>query len=316
MQREVLLKIIAIELLILAFVKYQIMETEEEGQKETDKEKDKGKAQVETPEEKKTDFYEVITKGKELMKSVKPYLNKRDQYYVEMFTKMAEIVEIQKELFSLSEEEVKAEEEKEPDKIGILKAVKPYISEDKQAIVDKFLKFHEALKNLQEKIEKFSKEEKKANVFGKLVEIYEAIRPLIPEEKVEETDKLARNIKLLEVINKAEGLMNNIKEVKGQTRGEEKKDFESEVEEEKVKEEIENSDGEEEIKGKPDEEKVEEEGETEEEKALEGLSEQQKAVIDNLKSMLTKEQQQYMYNMINYLKHHKLKNLEDNKEGE
>jgi len=50
----------------------------------------------------------------------------------------------------------------------------------------------------------------------------------------------------------------------------------------------------------------------EEEKVLEGLSKEQQAVIDNLKSLLTKEQQ-YLYNMINYLKHYKSEEIGDNK---
>jgi hypothetical protein len=309
LQREVLLKIIAIELLILAFVKYQLLETKEGEEVLEEKKELKNKEDV---GDKKTDIYEMITKGKEFMKSVKPYLNKKEQYYVEMFTKMAEIVELQKELFSLSEEEIKTEEEKEPDKIGILNAIKPYISEDKQEIIDKFLKFHEALKNLHEKIDKFSKEGKKTNPFDRIVEIYEAIRPLIPEEKVEETDKLARNIKLLEVINKAEGLMNNVKEIKGQARNEKKRAGETQIGE-NTKEETEISNVQE---GKMDvkvEEEKTEKNDDSEEKVLEGLSKEQQAVIDNLKSLLTKEQQQYMYNMINYLKHYKSEEIGDNK---
>ncbi|HHW57412.1 MAG TPA: hypothetical protein GXX15_07065 [Clostridia bacterium] len=299
MQKEILLKILAIELLIIAFVKYQVMGTEDfkEEKKLSEEEKDK---LVPPQEEKKVaaDLYEVISKGKDFMGSVKPYLNKRDQYYVDMFAKVAEIIEIQKNLMSLSEEEIETEEKTEVDKIGLLKAIKPYITEDKQVVIDKFLKFHEALKNLQEKMQKYSKEEdKKENIFDKIVDIYEAIRPIIPEDKIEETDKLAKNIKLLEVLNKAEGIMNSTREDKKQNQLPARKDKEEQGEEEET-----------EIKEHKEENKEEKDSLTQD------LPDQQLAIIDNLKFMLTKEQQQYMYNMINYLKQQGLVKSEGKKE--
>jgi hypothetical protein len=207
---------------------------------------------------------------------------------------------------SLSEEEIEVAEKIEVDKIGILKAIKPYITEDKKIVIDKFLKFHEALKNLQEKMEKYSKEEDKDNIFDKIIDIYEALRPIIPEEKLEETDKLAKNIKLLEVLNKAEGIMNNMKEEKKQLQSSTRSMEEEEQKSEENKEEIERIEDKEEISNKildTNKKETEEQLEKEENNSLpQGLSDQQVAIIDNLKSMLTKEQQQYMYNMINYLK--------------
>ncbi|KHO61098.1 hypothetical protein THYS13_26750 [Thermoanaerobacter sp. YS13] len=312
MQKEILLKILAVELLIVAFVRFQVMGIEKERKKEEVTEEDKD--ELSSPQEnKKTsiDVYEVITKGKDFVGSVKPYLNKRDQYYVDIFSKIAEIIEIQKKLMSLSEEEIEVAEKIEVDKIGILKAIKPYITEDKKIVIDKFLKFHEALKNLQEKMEKYSKEEDKDNIFDKIIDIYEALRPIIPEEKLEETDKLAKNIKLLEVLNKAEGIMNSMKEEKKQLQSSTRSMEEEEQKSEENKEEIERIEDKEEISKIEEGDKIldtnkketEEQLEKEENNSLpQGLSDQQVAIIDNLKSMLTKEQQQYMYNMINYLK--------------
>ncbi|SHE49648.1 hypothetical protein SAMN02745195_00541 [Thermoanaerobacter uzonensis DSM 18761] len=312
MQKEILLKILAVELLIIAFVRFQVMGMEKERKEEEVTEEDKD--ELSSPQEnKKTsiDVYEVITKGKDFVGSVKPYLNKRDQYYVDIFSKIAEIIEIQKKLMSLSEEEIEVAEKIEVDKIGILKAIKPYITEDKKIVIDKFLKFHEALKNLQEKMEKHSKEEDKDNIFDKIIDIYEALRPIIPEEKLEETDKLAKNIKLLEVLNKAEGIMNSMKEEKKQLQSSTRSMEEKEQKSEENKEEIERIEDKEEISKTEEGDKIldtnkketEEQLEKEENNSLpQGLSDQQVAIIDNLKSMLTKEQQQYMYNMINYLK--------------
>jgi len=312
LQKEILLKILAVELLIVAFVRFQVMGIEKERKKEEVTEEDKD--ELSSPQEnKKTsiDVYEVITKGKDFVGSVKPYLNKRDQYYVDIFSKIAEIIEIQKKLMSLSEEEIEVAEKIEVDKIGILKAIKPYITEDKKIVIDKFLKFHEALKNLQEKMEKYSKEEDKDNIFDKIIDIYEALRPIIPEEKLEETDKLAKNIKLLEVLNKAEGIMNSMKEEKKQLQSSTRSMEEEEQKSEENKEEIERIEDKEEISKIEEGDKIldtnkketEEQLEKEENNSLpQGLSDQQVAIIDNLKSMLTKEQQQYMYNMINYLK--------------
>ncbi|EMT37884.1 hypothetical protein SAMN04244560_02913 [Thermoanaerobacter thermohydrosulfuricus] len=312
MQKEFLLKILAVELLIVAFVRFQVMGIEKEREKEEVTEEDKD--ELSSPQEnKKTsiDVYEVITKGKDFVGSIKPYLNKRDQYYVDIFSKIAEIIEIQKKLMSLSEEEIEVAEKVEVDKIGILKAIKPYITEDKKIVIDKFLKFHEALKNLQEKMEKYSKEEDKDNIFDKIIDIYEALRPIIPEEKLEETDKLAKNIKLLEVLNKAEGIMNSMKEEKKQLQSSTRSMEEEEQKAEENKEEIERIEDKGEISKIEEGDKIldtnkketEEQLEKEENNSLpQGLSDQQVAIIDNLKSMLTKEQQQYMYNMINYLK--------------
>ncbi|WP_029688707.1 hypothetical protein [Thermoanaerobacter sp. A7A] len=312
MQKEILLKILAVELLIVAFVRFQVMGIEKEREKEEVTEEDKD--ELSSPQEnKKTsiDVYEVITKGKDFVGSVKPYLNKRDQYYVDIFSKIAEIIEIQKKLMSLSEEKIEVAEKIEVDKIGILKAIKPYITEDKKIVIDKFLKFHEALKNLQEKMEKYSKEEDKDNIFDKIIDIYEALRPIIPEEKLEETDKLAKKIKLLEVLNKAEGIMNSMKEEKKQLQSSTRSMEEEEQKAEENKEEIERIEDKEEISKIEEGDKIldtnkketEEQLEKEENNSLpQGLSDQQVAIIDNLKSMLTKEQQQYMYNMINYLK--------------
>lgn len=312
MQKEFLLKILAVELLIVAFVRFQVMGIEKEREKEEVTEEDKD--ELSSPQEnKKTsiDVYEVITKGKDFVGSVKPYLNKRDQYYVDIFSKIAEIIEIQKKLMSLSEEEIEVAEKIEVDKIGILKAIKPYITEDKKIVIDKFLKFHEALKNLQEKMEKYSKEEDKDNIFDKIIDIYEALRPIIPEEKLEETDKLAKNIKLLEVLNKAEGIMSSMKEEKKQLQSSTRSMEEEEQKAEENKEEIERIEDKGEISKIEEGDKIldtnkketEEQLEKEENNSLpQGLSDQQVAIIDNLKSMLTKEQQQYMYNMINYLK--------------
>ncbi|EGD51517.1 hypothetical protein TheetDRAFT_1719 [Thermoanaerobacter ethanolicus JW 200] len=312
MQKEILLKILAVELLIVAFVRFQVMGIEKEREKEEVTEEDKD--ELSSPQEnKKTsiDVYEVITKGKDFVGSIKPYLNKRDQYYVDIFSKIAEIIEIQKKLMSLSEEEIEVAEKIEVDKIGILKAIKPYITEDKKIVIDKFLKFHEALKNLQEKMEKYSKEEDKDNIFDKIIDIYEALRPIIPEEKLEETDKLAKNIKLLEVLNKAEGIMNSMKEEKKQLQSSTRSMEEEEQKAEENKEEIERIEDKGEISKIEEGDKIldtnkketEEQLEKEENNSLpQGLSDQQVAIIDNLKSMLTKEQQQYMYNMINYLK--------------
>ncbi|SFE80268.1 hypothetical protein SAMN04324257_02877 [Thermoanaerobacter thermohydrosulfuricus] len=97
MQKEFLLKILAVELLIVAFVRFQVMGIEKEREKEEVTEEDKD--ELSSPQEnKKTsiDVYEVITKGKDFVGSIKPYLNKRDQYYVDIFSKIAEIIEIQK----------------------------------------------------------------------------------------------------------------------------------------------------------------------------------------------------------------------------
>ncbi|AIS51757.1 hypothetical protein TKV_c05600 [Thermoanaerobacter kivui] len=310
MQKEILLKVLAIEFLIIAFVRFQVLGVEREKVEVADgKEKNKlGK-----PEKDKinVDLYEVITKGKDFVGSIKPYLNKRDQYYVDIFSKIAEIVEIQKNLMNLSEEEITAMDKAEIDKIGILKAIKPYIAEDKKVVVDKFLKFHEALKNLQQKMEKYSKEEGKDNIFDKIVDIYEAIKPIIPEDKMETADKLAKNIKLLEVLNKAEGIMNSMKEEKEQNQ-QITRSMPDETEEaaEVVKLEEENLEKEE----KKEEVYEQQEQDDDNTTLPPDLSEQQLAVIDNLKSMLTKEQQQYMYNMINYLKQQGLVNSADKKE--
>ncbi|MBE3591996.1 MAG: hypothetical protein IMW84_03760 [Thermoanaerobacter sp.] len=312
MQKEILLKILAVELLIVVFVRFQVMGIEKEKEKEEVTEKDKD--ELSSPQEnKKTsiDVYEVITKGKDFVGSIKPYLNKRDQYYVDIFSKTAEIIEIQKKLMSLSEEEIEVAEKIGVDKIGILKAIKPYITEDKKIVIDKFLKFHEALKNLQEKMEKYSKEKDKDNIFDKIIDIYEALRPIIPEEKLEETDKLAKNIKLLEVLNKAEGIMNSMKEEKKQLQSSTRNMEEEEQKAEENKEEIERIEDKGEISEIEEGDKILDTNKKEAEEQLEkeennllpqGLSDQQVAIMDNLKSMLTKEQQQYMYNMINYLK--------------
>jgi hypothetical protein len=317
LQREILLKILAIELLIVAFVRFQMMGVEREKNETVPSSgsDDNGKFLLPQEDKKSTiNVYEIVTKSKNFVESVKPYLCKRDQYYVDIFSKIAEIIEIQKDLMNLSQEEIEAMDKTQVDKIGILKAIKPYIAEDKQIIIDKFLKFHEALKNLQQRLEKYTKEEDKDNFFDKIVDIYEAIRPIIPEEKIEETDKIAKNIKLLEVLNKAEGIMNSMKEEKKQSQ-QATRDFYEEITEEEEEKSEEIKEIEVDLKeGEKDEEEMEQELPNKEENLLpQGMSEQQLAAINNLKSMLTKEQQQYMYNMINYLKQQGLVNL-SNKE--
>lgn len=338
LERSNLLKILLIELVIVTFIRFQILEeknninlltegkgteNDEEIIKHGDKvkidvlnKKDNVKESEKSISDSKTDIYEFISKGKEFVGSIKPYLKKRDQYYIDMFTKIAEIVEIQRNLINIPEDEIKAMDETEIDYIGMLKAMKPYMAYDKQDLIEKFLNLHEAIKNIHSKMEKFNdKDMQNINPFDKIIDLYDAIKPIIPDAQKEKAEKLVKNIRLLETLNKAEGIVNSMKE----TNKKPEDSIPSRLNTDETKENLHEKRDEEVSKGKKgvDEDVIEipekgennnmntgvnDNNENQSDSALQGLSLQQAAMIDNLKSMLTKEQQQYMYNMINYLK--------------
>jgi len=320
------LKLIILELLVVAFIKYQILDEETslvlkgENDENTDETK-KEKAQ-------NIDIFDLIIKSKDFAGSIKPYLNKKEQYYVDMFTKIAEITEIQKNLMSVSEEDIESMDEKEIDHIGILKAVKPYMADDKKEIIDKFLKFYEAVTNVHEKMDKYTMDQyKNASIFDKIADLYDAIQPVIPEEKKDVAEKVVKNIKLLEALNKAEGIMSSMKDSERKQNVSNNKLEKNDItrNNENVNEEnILKDDKEDVLKNTENKEEIEVQENTEkeisnkdkEEKGQEdnlGLSGQQAAMLESLKSMLTKEQQQYMYNMINYIKNQGSANKEEKK---
>lgn len=339
LERSNLLKILLIELVIVTFIKFQILEeknnanllTDGKGTKNDEekiKEEEKAKIDVLLKKDKDnlkekgkiksdSDIYEIISKSKDFAGSIKPYLKKRDQYYIDMFTKIAEIVEIQRNLINIPEEEIKAMDETEIDYIGILKAMKNYMTYDKQDLIEKFLNLHEAIKNIHSKMDKYSdKDAQNINPFDKIIDIYEALKPIIPDSQKEKAEKLVKNIRLLEALNKAEGIMNSMKETYKKPEERITTRLDTHETKEKLPEKIDDdeelmdkkgvSENVVEITGKDENSNVNidtnDDNKNQSENALQGLSPQQTAMIDNLKSMLTKEQQQYMYNMINYLK--------------
>lgn len=333
MDKERLLKVLIIELFIIFFIRFQIFEGlsfEEEKLLLKKKEEDEIIEYDETnlheyenmlkdKRENTLDIFEIIEKGKNFMGSVKPYLHRREQYYIDIFTKIAEILECHKQLIEYQNQGTEIQEDNF-DQIGMLKAVKPYMKQDKQIIIDKFIKLHEGIQNLNEKMKKYEMEDNKNNVIDKILDIFEALKPVIPDDKQDMAEKIIKNIKLVEALNKAESIMNSKNSAdkdkkesntESNTRSdsvdipkniEKSEEIESDVNNkniekaEEIKSDVNN------LKEVVDSLEDADDGNEDDGKQNLGLTSQQSAVVDSLKSMLTKEQQQFMYNMINYLK--------------
>lgn len=319
MDKEKLLKVLIIELFIIFFIRFQIFDglsiegerqllKKKEGEEIVDHGKDDKTESKKNDEKNDLDIFEIIEKSKNFMGSVKPYLHRKEQYYIDIFTKIAEILECHKQLMEFNQEAEMQEDDF--DQIGMLKAVKPYMKEDKQIIIDKFIKLHEGIQNLNEKMKKYEVEGDKNNIIDKILDIFEAIKPVIPDDKKDMAEKIIKNIKLVEALNKAESIMNSKnsesrREKVGESdKGDVKDNLFDRSEEDKKIEETKDA------KDVVSDEIVEDvrsndtERETREDDVPKnlGLTEQQSEVVNGLKSMLTKEQQQFMYNMINYLK--------------
>ncbi|PHO06591.1 hypothetical protein BFT35_10490 [Thermoanaerobacterium thermosaccharolyticum] len=322
MDKERLLKVLIIELFIIFFIRFQIfdgisfekekllLKKKEENEvieyEETNQNKQDNKLESKTDDEIKSnlDIFEIIEKGKNFMGSVKPYLHKREQYYIDIFTKIAEILECHKQLIEYQNQGTEIQEDNF-DQIGMLKAVKPYMKEDKQIIIDKFIKLHEGIQNLNEKMKKYEIEENKNNVIDKILDIFEALKPVIPDDRQDMAEKIIKNIKLVEALNKAESIMNSKNSVdkdkkEGNTESKTRSDSVDTPKNIEKAEEIESDVNN--LNEVADAHEDANDGNEDDEKQNLGLTSQQSAVVDSLKSMLTKEQQQFMYNMINYLK--------------
>ncbi len=322
MDKERLLKVLIIELFIIFFIRFQIfdgisfekekllLKKKEENEvieyEETYQNKQDNKLESKTDDEIKSnlDIFEIIEKGKNFMGSVKPYLHRREQYYIDIFTKIAEILECHKQLIEYQNQGTEIQED-HFDQIGMLKAVKPYMKEDKQIIIDKFIKLHEGIQNLNEKMKKYEIEDNKNNVIDKILDIFEALKPVIPDDKQDMAEKIIKNIKLVEALNKAENIMNSKKSVdkdkkEGNTESKTRSDSVDTPKNIEKAEEIESDVNN--LNEIADVHEDADDGNEDGEKQNLGLTSQQSAVVDSLKSMLTKEQQQFMYNMINYLK--------------
>lgn len=363
MDREKLIKIIIIELFIVFFIKFQIFDETEinfeklfgirkgkgennnennllgegsgqinDGNKDFQYEKntEKEKAQDEKPGV-NHDVYQIVEKGKEFMKDIKPYVNKKEQYYIDIFSKMAEVIESHRQLIEYQNQDVHGLAEDKVDQIGILRAIKPYLKDDKQIIIDKFIKLHEGIQNINEKMEKFEKAGNKKRDMGsmidRLLDIFEAIKPIIPDDKQDMAEKIVKNIKLVEALNKAEGIMNSMKDnnkkesdnndttEKGKVLSlpnkidnikrsgndnSENDNKEDASRDNNIEKNIDNELKDDDINDSNEKsnDKVDKNTETDLENKL---TPQQSSIINNLKSMLTKEQQQFMYNMINSL---------------
>jgi len=320
--KERLLKVLIIELFIIFFIRFQIfdgisfekekllLKKKEENEvieyEETNQNKQDNKLESKTDDEIKSnlDIFEIIEKGKNFMGSVKPYLHKREQYYIDIFTKIAEILECHKQLIEYQNQGTEIQEDNF-DQIGMLKAVKPYMKEDKQIIIDKFIKLHEGIQNLNEKMKKYEIEENKNNVIDKILDIFEALKPVIPDDRQDMAEKIIKNIKLVEALNKAESIMNSKNSVdkdkkEGNTESKTRSDSVDTPKNIEKAEEIESDVNN--LNEVADAHEDANDGNEDDEKQNLGLTSQQSAVVDSLKSMLTKEQQQFMYNMINYLK--------------
>ncbi|WKV09789.1 hypothetical protein Q2T46_04985 [Thermoanaerobacterium sp. CMT5567-10] len=318
MDKERLLKVLIIELFIIFFIRFQIFEGlsfEEEKLLLKKKEEDEIIEYDETnlheyenmlkdKRENTLDIFEIIEKGKNFMGSVKPYLHRREQYYIDIFTKIAEILECHKQLIEYQNQGTEIQEDNF-DQIGMLKAVKPYMKQDKQIIIDKFIKLHEGIQNLNEKMKKYEMEDNKNNVIDKILDIFEALKPVIPDDKQDMAEKIIKNIKLVEALNKAESIMNSKNSAdkdkkesntESNTRSD-SVDIPKNIEKsEEIESDVNN------LKEVVDSLEDADDGNEDDGKQNLGLTSQQSAVVDSLKSMLTKEQQQFMYNMINYLK--------------
>lgn len=333
MDKERLLKVLIIELFIIFFIRFQIFEGlnfEEEKlllkKKEEDEIIDYDETNLHEYEnilkdkrdegaENTLDIFEIIEKGKNFMGSVKPYLHRREQYYIDIFTKIAEILECHKQLIEYQNQGTEIQEDNF-DQIGMLKAVKPYMKEDKQIIIDKFIKLHEGIQNLNEKMKKYETEDNKNNVIDKILDIFEALKPVIPDDKQDMAEKIIKNIKLVEALNKAESIMNsknsadkNKKEgnTESKTRSDSVDTLKNIEKAEEIDSDVNN------LNEVADAHEDADDGNEDDEKQNLGLTSQQSAVVDSLKSMLTKEQQQFMYNMINYLKQ---QNADSNSEND
>ncbi|HHV73899.1 hypothetical protein BVF91_00875 [Thermoanaerobacterium sp. PSU-2] len=320
MDKEKLLKVLIIELFIIFFIRFQIFDglsiegerqllKKKEGEEIVEHDKD-DKTESKKNDEKKSDLdiFEIIEKSKNFMGSVKPYLHRKEQYYIDIFTKIAEILECHKQLMEFNQEAEMQEDDF--DQIGMLKAVKPYMKEDKQIIIDKFIKLHEGIQNLNEKMKKYEVEGDKNNIIDKILDIFEAIKPVIPDDKKDMAEKIIKNIKLVEALNKAESIMNSKnsesrrEKVEGSDKGDvkynlfDRSEEDKRIEETKDAKDVVSDEIVEDVKSNDVEREIKEDDVP---KNL-GLTEQQSEVVNGLKSMLTKEQQQFMYNMINYLK--------------
>lgn len=332
-------RVLIIELFIIFFIRFQIFEglsldneklflkkkNQDEifDHDETNQYEDKNilKGVRDEDVENTLDIFQIIEKGKNFMGSVKPYLNRREQYYIDIFTKIAEILECHRQLVEYQNDGTEVQEDNF-DQVGILKAVKPYMKEDKQVIIDKFIKLYEGIQNLNEKMKKYEMEENKNNVIDKILDIFEALKPVIPDDKQDMAEKIIKNIKLVEALNKAESIMNskNSADKKSQQDGnrrERENILALPPKNDSAKENDNLERAESNLIVENDEKELNENVETPssdidikydnydsdtEKNENQGLTSQQSAVVDSLKSMLTKEQQQFMYNMINYLK--------------
>ncbi|AEF16750.1 hypothetical protein Thexy_0703 [Thermoanaerobacterium xylanolyticum LX-11] len=320
MDKEKLLKVLIIELFIIFFIRFQIFDglsiegerqllKKKEGEEIVEHDKD-DKTESKKNDEKKSDLdiFEIIEKSKNFMGSVKPYLHRKEQYYIDIFTKIAEILECHKQLMEFNQEAEMQEDDF--DQIGMLKAVKPYMKEDKQMIIDKFIKLHEGIQNLNEKMKKYEVEGDKNNIIDKILDIFEAIKPVIPDDKKDMAEKIIKNIKLVEALNNAESIMNSKnsesrhEKVEESDRSDVKNNLFDRSEENKKTEEVKDAEdavNDEMVEGVKSND-VEREIKKDDVPKNLGLTDQQSEVVNGLKSMLTKEQQQFMYNMINYLK--------------
>ncbi|MDI6603772.1 MAG: hypothetical protein QME35_01300 [Thermoanaerobacteraceae bacterium] len=333
MEKEKLYKIFIIELFILFFIRFQIFENPELNisklKKEVDNEEEMSHIKDKKNQKGSEDnisIFQKIQKSKDLMGSVKPYLNKREQYYIDIFTKMAEIAECHKNISELQEGNTNEIGETEIDHIGILRAVRSYMSEEKQVLIDKFLKLHEGIENLNEKISKYTERDgKDTNVIEKILDIFEAVKPIIPDDKKEMADKFIKNIRIVEALNKAEGIMSTMRNNEKNNTSKDAEpinDIDINNNGQNPSGEV-NSEASDEDKSSIDNNEnktvpmIIEENNKQKEDLLGGLSPQQSMIVDNLKSMLTKEQQQFMLNMLKNLKQQgNNKNVYDKKEND
>ncbi|SHE99075.1 hypothetical protein SAMN02746089_01118 [Caldanaerobius fijiensis DSM 17918] len=157
-------------------------------------------------------------KLRDLMSSIKPYLPEYEQILSEIYVNSVNIYDCYKRLNNVNKSEalhqIKDVRKERKNKIEMLKAVKSHIAEDKQELFDFSLNLLEVLDGLMsnwneyvDKIKAIMGDEHISQV-DKMAKIIELFKPIFRDDEGK-LDKLIKNIKIIDLVTKAESVIND-----------------------------------------------------------------------------------------------------------
>lgn len=186
------------------------------GEKERKGAKDEDVPKLKIPEIRLTE--EHFYKLRDLMSSVKPYLPEHHQILSEMYINSVNIYDCYKRLNNINKPEalyqMKDLREERKNKIEMLRAIKSHIAEDKQELFDFSLNLLEVLDGLMSNWNEYVSKIKTIisddhiGQMDKIAKIIELFKPVFRGDE-EKLDKLIKNIKIIDLVTKAESVIND-----------------------------------------------------------------------------------------------------------